>query len=97
MGINNSQGWQWSTGNGTDAQPWFRIFNPWTQQKNYDKDCEYILKWVPELAQVPIKDIHNWFKPDVNIKYKEINYPPPMINHDEERLETLRLYKEGLK
>jgi deoxyribodipyrimidine photo-lyase len=95
--INNSQGWMWTTGNGTDAQPWFRIFNPWTQQKNYDKDCEYILKWIPELANVPIKDIHNWFKPDVNIKYKEINYPPPMINHDEERLETLRLYKEGLK
>jgi hypothetical protein len=34
--INNSQGWMWTTGNGTDAQPWFRIFNPWTQQKNYD-------------------------------------------------------------
>jgi len=95
--INNSQGWMWTTGNGTDAQPWFRIFNPWTQQKNYDKDCEYILKWVPELEQVPIKDIHNWFKPDVNIKYKEINYPPPMVQHDEERIETIRLYKEGLK
>ena len=63
--INNSQGWMWTTGNGTDAQPWFRIFNPWTQQKNYDKDCEYILKWVPELEQVPIKDIHNWFKPEI--------------------------------
>jgi deoxyribodipyrimidine photo-lyase len=95
--INNSQGWMWTTGNGTDAQPWFRIFNPWTQQKNYDKDCEYILKWVPELKNVLIKDIHNWFKPDINEKYKEIDYPKPMIIHDEERLETIKLYKEGLK
>jgi deoxyribodipyrimidine photo-lyase len=95
--INNSQGWMWTTGNGTDAQPWFRIFNPWTQQKNYDKDCEYIFKWVPELANVPVKDIHNWFKPEVHNKYKEIDYPSPMVNHDDERLETIRLYKEGLK
>lgn len=95
--INNSQGWMWTTGNGTDAQPWFRIFNPWTQQKNYDKECEYIYMWVPELKEVPIKDIHNWFKPEIYNKYKEINYPSPMVDHDEERLETLRLYKEGLK
>ena len=95
--INNSQGWMWTTGNGTDAQPWFRIFNPWTQQKNYDKDCEYILKWIPELEQVPIKDIHNWFKPEIYNKYQETNYPSPMVIHDEERLETIRLYKEGLK
>ena len=94
--INNSQGWMWTTGNGTDAQPWFRIFNPWTQQKNYDKDCEYILLWVPELKDVIIKDIHNWFKSDVRNKYN-INYPEPMIDHDEERLETIQLYKDGLK
>lgn len=95
--INNSQGWMWTTGNGTDAQPWFRIFNPWTQQKDYDTNCEYILLHVPELKDVLIKDIHNWFKPEVREKYKEINYPAPIVNHDEERLETLKLYKEGLK
>ena len=61
------------------------------------KDCEYILKWVPELKNVLIKDIHNWFKSDINEKYKDINYPKPMIIHDEERLETIKLYKEGLK
>ena len=95
--INNSQGWMWTTGNGTDAQPWFRIFNPWTQQKNYDENCEFILKWVPELKQVNIKDIHNWYKLEIRDKYKNINYPEPIVDHDKERLETIKLYKEGLK
>lgn len=95
--INNSQGWMWTTGNGTDSQPWFRIFNPWTQQKNYDTNCEYILHWIPELKQVVIKDIHNWYKPEIRKKYQHINYFEPIIDHDKERLETLKLYKEGLK
>ena len=95
--INNSQGWMWTTGNGTDAQPWFRIFNPWTQQQKYDKDCEFILKWIPELKDVPIKDIHNWFKPEIYNKSKNIDYPKTIVQHDEERLETIKLYKNGLK
>jgi deoxyribodipyrimidine photo-lyase len=95
--INNSQGWQWSTGNGTDAQPWFRIFNPWTQQKTYDEKCEYIYKWVPELKDVKPEDVHNWFKPEVREKYPNIKYPAPIVNHDEERKETIKRYKEGLK
>ena len=95
--INNSQGWQWSTGNGTDAQPWFRIFNPWTQQKTYDTNAEYIKLWVPELKEVVAADIHNWFKPDVRAKYPSVNYPEPIVNHDEERKETIVLYKNGLK
>lgn len=95
--INNSQGWQWSTGNGTDAQPWFRIFNPWTQQKTYDKDCVYIKKWVEELADVEPNDIHNWFKPEVRAKYPDISYPKPIVDHDEERKETIKIYKSGLK
>jgi len=45
--MQNSGGWQWTVGNGTDASPYFRIFNPWTQQLNYDPDCRYIKKWLP--------------------------------------------------
>ena len=94
--INNSQGWMWTTGNGTDASPWFRIFNPWIQQKTYDKNCEFIYKWIPELVNVSINDIHNWWNPDIHNKYKDINYPYPIIQHDKERLKTIQLYKKGL-
>ncbi len=95
--INNSQGWQWSTGNGTDAQPWFRIFNPWTQQETYDTNAEYIKQWIPELATVKPADIHKWFKPEVRAKYPDVSYPVPVVSHDEERKETIARYKAGLK
>jgi deoxyribodipyrimidine photo-lyase len=87
----NNGGWQWASGSGTDAQPYFRIFNPWTQSKNFDKDCEYIKNWVHELKNVENKDIHNWFK--TYDKYK-IDYPEPMVNHDDERKNTLKIYKK---
>lgn len=93
---NNSQGWQWSTGNGTDAQPWFRIFNPWTQQKTHDKNAEYIKLWIPELTDVIADDIHNWYKLEVREKYPDINYPEPIVEHDKERLETIKIYKHAL-
>jgi len=97
--VANSNGWMWSTGNGTDAQPWFRIFNPWTQQEKFDKDCEYIKHWLPELKDVPSKDIHNWYKPEVHEKWlnQGVKYYKPILDHDEERKVTLKLYKEGLK
>ena len=87
----NNGGWQWASGSGTDAQPYFRIFNPWTQSKSYDKDCEYIKNWIPELKNVENKDIHNWFK--TYDKY-EIDYPEPIVNHDDERKNTLKIYKK---
>jgi len=95
--INNSSGWQWSTGNGTDAQPYFRIFNPWIQQEDYDLDCKYIKEWIPELESVPSKDIHQWYKEEIRKKYSSISYPSPIVHHDTERKKTLEIYKEGLK
>jgi deoxyribodipyrimidine photo-lyase len=94
--INNSSGWQWSTGNGTDAQPYFRIFNPWTQQKDYDSQCEYIKHWLPELETVPPSDIHKWWDEKVRSKYSSNSYPSPIVNHDIERKKTLELYKKNL-
>jgi len=44
----NNGGWQWASGSGTDAAPYFRIFNPWTQQDKFDKHKAYIKKWIPE-------------------------------------------------
>ena len=58
----NNGGWQWAAGTGTDAQPYFRIFNPWTQSENFDKNCVYIKKWIPELEEVENKHVHQWFK-----------------------------------
>ena len=81
----NSGGWQWTVGNGTDAQPYFRIFNPWTQQLNFDENCLYIKKWIPELKSVPNADIHKWsVKCDEYIK-KGIKYVRPIIDHDKAR------------
>ena len=94
--INNSSGWQWSTGNGTDAQPWFRIFNPWTQQKNYDKDCQYIKHWIPQLKDIPPSDIHKWCDENIRKKYPSVKYPAPIVNHNQERQKTLEIFKKHL-
>jgi deoxyribodipyrimidine photolyase len=53
--------------------------------------------WVPELKDVTPNDIHNWFKLEVRDKYPDIKYPVPIVDHDEERKETIKLYKDGLK
>jgi len=96
--MQNNGGWQWSASTGTDSQPYFRIFNPWTQTTNYDKDCEYIKKWIPELKTVPNKDIFNWYKPEVHDKWlkNDIKYFKPIIDHDKERKITLENFKLAL-
>ena len=89
----NNGGWQWASGSGTDAQPYFRIFNPWTQSKNYDPNCEYIKKWIPELEDVENKHIHQWYK---FFEEYESDYPEPMVDHDKARKETLEVFKKYL-
>ena len=54
----NNGGWQWAASTGTDAQPWFRIFNPTSQGERFDPDGDYVRRWVPELARVPARWIH---------------------------------------
>jgi deoxyribodipyrimidine photo-lyase len=94
----NNNSWQWSFGSGVDAQPYFRIFNPWAQALKIDKDCAYIKKWIPALENVPAKDIHNWYKPEIYTKYLNdgIKYYKPIIDYKTERLKCLELFKEGL-
>ena len=89
----NNGGWQWAAGSGTDAQPYFRIFNPWTQSENFDKDCEYIKKWIPELKSVENKHIHHW---DKFCKEYDVDYPEPIVDHKKERENTLKVYKKYL-
>lgn len=86
----NNGNWQWSASTGTDAVPYFRIFNPWTQQKKFDAQAEYIKKWIPELKDISPKVIHTWYK-----SYDAtIDYPKPIVNHDEARKTTLQMYKD---
>ncbi len=59
----NNGGWQWAAGTGVDAQPYFRIFNPYSQTDKYDKDQKYIRKWIPEL------DTTHYPKPIVDHKF----------------------------
>ena len=87
----NNGNWQWAASTGCDAQPYFRIFNPWTQQKKFDPQCEYIKRWIPELADIESKIIHNRFKrvcPEIE------GYPKPMVDHDIQRQIALTIYKK---
>jgi deoxyribodipyrimidine photo-lyase len=68
----NKGGWQWASGSGCDAAPYFRVFNPRLQTEKFDKDLKYIKKWVPELRTVDPKDIHKW--KDVSDKYPNVKY-----------------------
>lgn len=88
----NNGNWQWTAGSGADSQEYFRIFNPWTQSLKFDKNCEYIKKWIPELKNVENKDIHNWnneFK-----KYPDIKYPKPIIDYAKSKKRVLSAYKK---
>jgi deoxyribodipyrimidine photo-lyase len=90
----NNAGWQWSSGGGSDAQPFFRYFNPYLQSENYDSDCEYIKRWIPELKDVPSKDIHDWENTWMN--YKECGYPKPIVNYAEQKEISIKMYKDAL-
>jgi deoxyribodipyrimidine photo-lyase len=84
----NNGNWQWAASTGCDAQPYFRIFNPWLQQKKFDLECNYIKKWIPELRDFSTKEIHN------DIREQKIGaYPKPILNHKIEKEKTLALYK----
>jgi deoxyribodipyrimidine photo-lyase len=75
----NNGNWQWAASTGCDAQPYFRIFNPWLQQQKFDPQCDYIYHWLPELRDVPVKTIHQWQQ-----KHFGEFYPAPIIDHSQE-------------
>ncbi len=87
---NNNHGWQWVAGTGTDAAPYFRIFNPVSQAQRFDPDGSYVRRWVPELVGVADRYIHRpWDDP----KGMPLGYPYPVVEHDAERKEALRRYE----
>jgi len=87
---NNNGGWQWSAGTGADAAPYFRIQNPWTQTDRYDKNGEYIKRWLPELEKV---DPKRFTKPPEDDRPLAPDYVLPIVDHKTERDETLRRFK----
>lgn len=94
----NNGGWQWTAGTGTDAAPYFRIFNPTTQGERFDGDGRYIRRWLPELANVPDAYIHQPAKmPPMEQQRSGCiigkDYPYPIVDHKLARQRTLDAYK----
>jgi deoxyribodipyrimidine photo-lyase len=86
----NNHGWQWVAGCGTDAAPFFRVFNPITQGRKFDPSGDYVRKYVPELADVPGGAVHEpWDLPDG----LPAGYPERIVDHAAERLEALARYE----
>lgn len=83
----NNHGWQWVAGTGTDASPYFRVFNPVTQGEKFDPDGDYVREWVPELAHLRGKAVHQPWEHDDGYAH---DYPRRIIDHAEERREALR-------
>ena len=87
----NNGNWQWAASTGCDAQPYFRIFNPWLQQQKFDPDCRYIYRWIPELKTISPETLHQWDK-----KHRDCNYPEPVIDHARESRITKTRFKEAI-
>jgi deoxyribodipyrimidine photo-lyase len=96
---NNSASWQWVAGCGTDAAPYFRIFNPITQAGKFDPDGDYIRTWVPELAAVPDEYLGApWEMPGLEREAAGLrlgeNYPNPIVDHQTARKAALAAFDE---
>lgn len=96
---NNSASWQWIAGSGADAAPYFRIFNPVTQGEKFDPEGIYVRQYVPELASLPIKYLHQpWEAPPIILSGAGItlgkNYPHPLVDHSKARDIALKAFEQ---
>lgn len=96
----NNGGWQWCASTGTDAQPWFRIFNPALQGEKFDSEGAYVRRWVPELARIPGRWIHRPAEAapldlaEAGVTLGE-TYPVPIVDHAGQRERALEMYRDG--
>ncbi|SNR40499.1 cryptochrome/photolyase family protein [Blastococcus mobilis] len=87
----NNHGWQWVAGTGTDASPYYRVFNPTKQGRQFDPEGEYVRRWVPELRDVPTAYVHEpWLAPGG----APAGYPEPVVEHAAERKVALARYQQ---
>ncbi len=87
----NSGGWQWAASTGCDAQPYFRIFNPWLQSAKFDPEGNYIRRFVPELRKRETRALHD---PAAN---RQGTYPLPLVDHMERRKKALAVFSAALR
>ncbi len=93
----NNGGWQWAAGTGTDAQPYFRIFNPRLQSERFDPDGAFIRRWLPELADVPLEYLHAPHTMPPHIQAQAgcrigLDYPAPIVDHATQKEESIRRF-----
>jgi len=98
----NNGGWQWTAGTGTDAAPYYRVFNPVLQSRRFDPDGAYIRRWVPELRNVPAPRIHEPWTMSTQEQRESrcalgTDYPLPVVDHGERRNEALARYRAAME
>ena len=86
----NNGGWQWSASTGVDAAPYFRVFNPTLQSERYDPQGLFIKRFVPELKDVPIKQLHN---PPAELR-DQCGYPQPVVDYKQARKDAIAAFKD---
>ncbi|QKY21457.1 deoxyribodipyrimidine photo-lyase [Halolamina sp. CBA1230] len=93
---NDVGGWQSMASTGTDAQPYFRIFNPVTQGEKYDPDAEYVREYVPELRGLDANEIHGWVgMTDTERQELGVDYSDPIVDHSERQEQALAMFKRA--
>lgn len=93
----NNGNWQWIASTGVDPKPYFqRLFNPWIQSKKFDPNGEYIKKWIPELKDIPAKELHQWDEYYQNYDLKQLGYVKPIINYKKARKASADAYRKVL-
>lgn len=100
----NNGNWQWVAGSGVDSQPYFRIFNPWSQSETHDKNCIYIKTFLPQLKDIPAKDIHEWHttykihlaSDSTENQKRRLTYPAPIVEYKMMKEKVIQAYKKAL-
>ncbi|MDS0294867.1 cryptochrome/photolyase family protein [Halogeometricum luteum] len=93
---NDNGGWQWAASTGTDAQPYFRVFNPTTQGERYDPDATYIKEYVPELRDASAEEIHSWNELSPTERESAApDYYDPIVDHAERREMAISMFEDA--